>query len=265
MIYIYVDTIKSRAIIEVSKHLNNGPITYIPLEHNHELVIPDDASMIGISGVLRGNRNIIHQAIKRRLPWLYLDNGYLGKYRRVTVNSTTPTRFKDGKRFEHNTKLSPWRGGQGENILILPPSPSYMDTFGLRDFINGCIHTLNNYTDRPIEIRPKPFKERKAPDLKAQLDRAYAVISWGSALSLDALKLGIPTISLGWCPAKYSSFNLEDLDTSKVLNEPPRMETIDNLTWSSFDWDEIHLAAEEIFEEKTQFDYYYPGNGELKV
>ena len=255
MIYIYVDTIKAKSLLDVSRHLK-GNVKYVALKPN--MTIPANAEMVGVSGVLRGNRAIIKQAIDRGIPWIYVDNGYLGTYRRVTLSSTTPTRFKDGKRFEHHTKLKPWRGGQGDNILILPPSPSYMDTFGLRDFLNDCVHTLNQYTDRQIVVRGKPFKDRKAPDLQKQLNEAYAVVSWGSAVSLEALRQGIPTISLGWCPAKYSTFAFEDLDTDKLLSEPPRIETFDNLTWSSYRRRELHLAATELFENNFKFDDYQP-------
>ena len=142
----------------------------------------------------------------------------------------------------HGMQLQPWRGGQGSSILVLPPSPPYMDTFGTRDFLNYIAHNVNIYTDKNIIVRGKPAKGRKARPLEEQLNDAYCVITWGSAVSLEAMRMGIPTISLGWCPAKMASKTLEQLETSSMLEEPDRMSVYDNLTWSSFEREELPQA-----------------------
>lgn len=216
------------------------------------LIIPPQTDQVVVHGVLRGNDYIVRDSIKKNLDWIMIDNCYLGKYKRVVKNATAPTSFRQGKRFEHNTQLEAWRGGQGKHVLVLPPSPPYMDTFGLRDFLNHIAHTANIYTDRPIVMRAKPAKGKKAPPLGEQLADAYAVITWGSAVALEASRIGVPTISLGWCPAKHVSFQLEDLDTDMMLQEPDRQGMFDNLTWSSFDKEELPSAWRTI-EENERF------------
>lgn len=221
----------------------------VPLKD--DLWIPQDAELIGIHGVKRGNDRLIKQAMGSGVPWLYMDNAghyFPDMYKRVVLNATAPITFRGGKRFEHNVRPHSWRGGEGSKIIVLPPSPPYMDTFGCRDFLNFIAHNVNAYTDKEIVIRAKPAKGKMAPDWDDQLDDAYAVITWGSALALDAMVKGVPTISLGWCPAKMASFELSDLETHQLSIEPDREGTLNNLTWCSFKREELPEAYEIALE-----------------
>ena len=243
MIYAYLDkNIKAANIKELTRNIK---CEYIPIDN---LRIPGDAECNVVHGVLRGMADVVKRSINSNLPWVMMDNGYLGKYKRVVVNATAPTTYRSGRRFEHGTQLLPWRGGKGSSILVIPPSPPYMDTFGLRDFLNFITHNVNKYTDKNIIVRGKPAKGRKARPLKEQLDNAYCVITWGSAVALEAMQMGVPTISLGWCPAKLASKTLEDLETNKMLEEPDRMAVYDNLTWSSFEREELTGAWDVVME-----------------
>lgn len=241
-VYAYLDkNVKANNMRELTTYADK--VHYKDLATD-DLIIPHDATMVAVHGVLRGNDIVIKRAIEKNIPWVMMDNGYLGKYKRVILNATAPTTIRNGRRFEHGTRLEPWRGGTGKHILVLPPSPPYMDTFGIRDFLNHIAHNANIYTDKPLVMRAKPAKGKKAPPLERQLEDAAAVITWGSAIAIEANRLGVPTISLGWCPAKHCSFNLEDLDTDKLKQEPDRIGMLDNLTWSSFDREELPLAWE---------------------
>ena len=213
--------------------------------------IPSDAEMVAVHGVLRGNSNIIKQAESAQIPWVYMDNAgdyFPDMYKRVTISATAPQFLRLGRRFEHNTVMKPWRGGSGEKILVLPPSPPYMDTFGTRNWLNEMVHTINVYTGREIVVRAKPAKGRMARPLQEQLDEAYCVISWGSAIALEAMKQGIPTISTGWCPASFATKELSDLDTLAMIDEPDRMNIIDSLTWSCFSKNELWSSYNTVME-----------------
>ena len=250
MIYAYLDkNVKANNMRELTSKVEG--VSYKDLSYD-DLLIPHDAEMIAIHGVLRGNDTLIKRAIDKGIPWVMMDNGYLGTYKRVILNATAPTTFRPGRRFEHGTKLEPWRGGTGKHVLVLPPSPPYMDTFGIRDFLNHIAHNANIYTDKPLVMRAKPAKGKKAPPLAEQLEDAAAVVTWGSAIAIEANRLGVPTISLGWCPSKHCSFKLEDLDTDKLREEPDRMGMLDNLTWSSFERDELPEAWRIMVENSKQ-------------
>ena len=185
MIYTYLDkNIKGINSRELTQSID---CTYLESTTKN---LPLDASLAVFHGTLRGMGDIIKESIKRNIPWVYMDNGYLGKYKRVTMNGTAPTTFRPGKRFEHGTQLLPWRGGQGSSILVLPPSPPYMDTFDQRDFLNFIANNVNIYTDKNIIVRAKPAKGRLARPLQEQLDNAYCVVTWGSAIALEATRQG---------------------------------------------------------------------------
>ena len=223
----------------------------IPL--TEDVNVPTDATMVAVHGVLRGNAKIIQWCESAGIPWVYMDNAgtyfpEVEMYKRITISSTAPQFLRDGKRFDHKIKLKPWRGGAGEKILLLPPSPPYMDTFGLRNWLNEMAHTINVYTGREIVVRAKPAKGRFARPLQEQLNEAYCVVTWGSAIAFDAMIQGIPTISTGWCPAKFASKQLENLDTIAMIDEPDRMRIVDSLTWSCFKKEEMSSAYNIIME-----------------
>ena len=213
--------------------------------------LPKDATSILVSGVLRGCGNRIVEAHNRKIPWIYIDNGYLGKDLRVTVSSTAPTKIiKKSLRFKTEIDLLPWRGGKGEHILILPPSLPFMNTFGAKNFLNDVIHGVNQNTGRSLIVRAKPpyGSKRIQPSLQEHLKDAYAVITWGSAACVDAVKMGVPTISLGWCPMGPISFALNDLETDKLKEEPDRLAAIHNLSWFSFDESKVREAKDDLLE-----------------
>jgi hypothetical protein len=210
--------------------------------HSSQQPLPSNATSIVVSGVLRGCGQRIVEAHRNKIPWIHVDNGYLGKSLRVTINSTVPMKItKSSPRFDIGLRLSKWRGGQGDYILVLPPSVPYMRTFGAGNFLNNVIHGINQTTGRRIVVRAKPpyGSKRKQTSLKEDLQGAYAVIAWGSAACIDAVAMGIPTISLGWCPMSPVTFKLEDLETSELEREPNRKPAINNLTWFCFDEKEI--------------------------
>ena len=247
MIYAFLDFQSSIKATNIEELAHGRDVVFLPSDKT----IPPDATMILVHGVLRGMGDRIKEAIERQIPWMYMDNGYLKKYKRVILNATAPITTKQGKRFDYDIEFKEWRGGQGSRILVIPPSNPYMDTFGCESFLNYCAHNINRFTGKDIVVRAKPAKpERKrwAQPLEQQLEDAYAVVTWGSAVALDALRLGIPTISLGWCPAAPASFNLQDLETDKLWIEPNRQAVFDNLTWSSFEREELPTAFDIALE-----------------
>jgi hypothetical protein len=206
---------------------------------NTSKLLPSGYDLVIIHGVLRGMDKVVQDCINKNQRYIMIDNGYYGKKKRAAVNATVPSSFRPGKRYEHNVKLEKWKGGQGKHILVIPPSYPYMNTFKCHEFLNYVTHNIALYTDRDIVIRPKPAFGKKAKPLEKQLKDAYAVVSWGSAVCLEAVRLGIPTMSLGWCPAAMVSYNLENLETKHIATEKNRMSVFDNMTHYCFDLNEI--------------------------
>jgi len=246
MIYAYLDkNIKATNIRELTQNVDCAYLDSI------SKTIPKDISLAVTHGTLRGMGDVIKRCMSDSINWMCVDNGYLGMYKRVILNATAPITFRQGKRFEHGTQLLPWRGGRGSSILVLPPSHPYMDTFDCKEFLNFIAHNVNIYTDKNIIVRAKPAKGKLARPLQEQLDNAYCVVTWGSAICVEAMRQGIPTISLGWCPAKMVSKSIENLETKIMEEEPDRMAVFDNLTWSSFNREELSTCAWNIAMENS--------------
>lgn len=210
--------------------------------------IPADATLVSIQGILRGSGDVLTEAIERKINWVYLDHGYLGKAHRICLNSTAPVKYTPGTtpRFEHKADLKNWAGGHGSDILVLPPSPFYTEQFELEDFLYNTVMQIAKHTDRRIVVRPKPHIEIKAANLEEQLRNTYCIVTWGSALALQGLMRGIPVISLGNCPTKPLSFKFTDLETARIGVEPDRRGLLNSLTWNLYDTVELPKAYDII-------------------
>jgi hypothetical protein len=230
---------------------NEAPTIAIPPERmitSKTFQIPDDATLISIQGILRGSGDVLTEAIERKIDWIYLDHGYLGKAHRICLNNTVPTKYAPNAtaRFEHKTDLKHWVGGHGSDILVLPPSLFYTEQFELEDFLFKTVLQIAKHTDRKIVIRPKPHHEIKAANLEEQLRNTYCIVTWGSALALQGLIRGIPVISLGNCPTKPLSFKFTDLETARMGIEPDRRGLLNSLTWNLYDTVELPRAYDII-------------------
>jgi len=250
MIYGCLDS-KTKKANTVHNFLKGREVRFFPSAQGKA---PADASCVIVYGTLRGMSEVIQDCRARNIPWMYMDNGYLKKDHRIILDATAPITMKEGRRFEYEYNEQKWKGGQGDYVLVCPPSYPYMDTFALRDWLNSMVNTINCYTGRDIIVRAKPAKPiraDKAKPLAEAIQGAYAVVTWGSAVALEAMNMGVPTISTGWCPAKAGSFSLEDLETDKLLIEPDRRAINDNLTWSSFDVNEFGKAFDYVLENRA--------------
>ena len=216
--------------------------------------LPEDSDFVieevVLSGVLRGSDQILNNMRAQGIDWWYVDNGYFGKPHRVSLNSTAPVKLIQGPpRYNHKISLMPWRGGHGRDIIILPPSEIYRGVFNIDNFLQSTVDQITKFTNKNIVVRPKYFDPARRPDWDRQLESAYCVVAWGSALCLDAMVKGVPTISLGNCPAAPVSFSFNDLGRKTLYTEPPRKELLNSLTWYNYDFEEFPKAY-DILNEK---------------
>jgi len=80
MIYAYLDkNIKATNIIELTRNVS---CEYIPID---KLRIPGDAECNIVHGVLRGMDEVVKRSTKSNIPWVMMDNGYLGKYKELLL------------------------------------------------------------------------------------------------------------------------------------------------------------------------------------
>jgi len=189
----------------------------VPMHVNrHLLCIP--VHDIAIYGLLRGLLKAWKRARKEGMNWLYLDNGYFRSghfdgYYSATWNAFQHTGeglYERGKeRFEKlnlDLQLKPWRK-DGEYILILPPTEvfSALHNFNPQLWLDHTLGKLKMFTDRKIKIRAKPGsmlmgkKVPKGASLEEDVGKAYAVVTYNSKASIEAILRGVPVFTSTLC------------------------------------------------------------------
>lgn len=166
---------------------------------------------------------------KHNGPWWYIDNAYFDSTRQMYFR-VTKSRLQhggkgksDGTRFAAlGIELQPWR--DGEHIVVCPQSDHFM-----RDIVRyhgnwlaDALYDLHALTKRPIRIRPwSADKAKLGATLRAELEQAYALVTWTSAAAITAAVNGVRTVSMGHSAAGPMSgkiFDIENLPTPEREN-----------------------------------------------
>lgn len=245
--------------------------------------LPADTTAVAMYGILRGTGLLYKEAQKQGIDFYYLDHGYLARsshwldflgkkqrWFRVTKNghavntltAATDNRFR--KFFEKDYPLLPWRGGAGEAIVILPPTPAIKWFFDCQDWGQSIVDQIRRVTDMPIIWREKPnaknVDQSGSPDgtlsvprppqaerleiskasLQADLDRAAAIVCYNSNVAIDAIQQGIPVYCEDKCAAFPIRCSLDDLANPSALeHEPDRLAWFAHLANNQFSMSEL--------------------------
>jgi len=140
-------------------------------------------------------------------PWYYGDHGYFDRGKRYRI--TRDAFQHDGVGQPDYTRLPraprPWRTW-GNHVLVCPPDDKIaaLRGFDAVAWRADVASRLRANTDR--EIR---WRERNANQpLEADLEGAWALVTWASNTAVDALMAGVPVICTMDCAA--SSMGLSD-------------------------------------------------------
>ena len=175
-----------------------------------------------------GKRKLIHQCWKDKKTFYYMDSGYVGNYKsksnphgwklwhRIVKNNLTQTEILDTnpKRW-NNMKLDikPFHK-KGRNIIIAAPDekPCKVYSEDYSTWANKTKTKLEQYTDRPIIIRER-VKQRSERIVQAPLTQlledAYALVTFNSNSSVEAVLNGVPVFTLA--PNAADPVALKDL------------------------------------------------------
>ena len=216
-------------------------IGVVPMPVNrHLLCVP--VHDIAIYGLLRGLLKVLTRARKEGLNWLYLDNGYFRPghydgYYSATWNAFQHTGegvYERGKeRFEKldlELQLKPWRK-QGEYILVFPPTEifSALQNFNPQAWLDHTLRKLKLYTSREIRIREKPGsmlmgkKVPKGVSLEEDISKAYAVVSYNSKASIEAILKGVPVFtSTPSCTYAPGLMDISRIESPLYVNDRER-------------------------------------------
>lgn len=208
--------------------------------------------------------------------FIYIDLGWWGRkpanqlldgYHKVSVNGRDPgPYFRRGStpdRFMvHGQHIAPWRG-PGYHILLAGMSGKSAKTRGFepQQWEREMIDRIKALTDRPIVYRPKPSWADATPlagttfshgsnPISHALQRAHAVVTLHSNVSVDALLAGVPVICRGGVGAELSG------EIGQLENPPMpdgRHELMADIAWCQFSGAEMrdgtcwrHLKAEVL-------------------
>lgn len=192
----------------------------------------DGTNPLVLRGILK--HKIIKRCWEDGRRFLYMDTGYLGN----SVNPQNPHGWKLYHRvvpdnFQHD-KIIPrppdrlmnlqiqWRPRQtqGRKILIAAPDekPCQVYGFELQQWLQDVRQTLEQHTDRPIEIRKRDRDRKKrvvAQPFADSLKDVWAVVTFNSNAATEAVLAGVPVFVLA---PVCASLPVANTDLSRIEN-----------------------------------------------
>jgi hypothetical protein len=157
--------------------------------------------------------------------WLPRDDTGTSGYYRWIVNGFQMTSIVDraSDRYDlHPPPVRPWLK-TGEDIVIACPTETYMRFHRLEGWADKMVRTLALKTDRRLIIREKQTKR----PLQSDLANAHCLITHGSNSAVEAIILGVPTIT---DPTSAASLvgrtNLDDLEKLVYPDRDPWLRSL---------------------------------------
>lgn len=137
-------------------------------------------------------------------------------------------------------ELAPWRTG-GEEIVVLPQRGIGAPGVAMpRSWATSVVTRLRKVTRRPVRIRPHPGKDR--PDPAADLEHAFAAVTWGSGAGLKAIVHGVPVFHelRAWIGATAARYGIDDIENPFRGDRLPMLR---RLAWAQWTLEEIRSGA----------------------
>jgi hypothetical protein len=154
-----------------------------------------------------------------------VDNAYFGRnvFYRVTKNALQLTGKPTNVVSDRYQKILSFLGkpleptrNKRNGPIVLCPSSDFMFKFmgtSLQEWLDVTIASIGRHTNRPVVVRSK---ELVPTDIDVAISDAWCVVTHVSAAALDALRLGIPTLTTGVCAASPLSIELKDIDRASM-------------------------------------------------
>ena len=147
--------------------------------------------------IIRGLQYGSMDRLKESTDYWFIDSGYFRAFEchprstyRVTRNAFAQNWVEDrpSDRFKKlRVPIKPWTTGR--DILICPPYAGWVtELFDEYEWLDRTLKVLNEYTDRPIRVRPKYSKGT----IWEGLDGCHALVTFMSNTAVDAAVYGVP-------------------------------------------------------------------------
>lgn len=216
-----------------------------------------EGDIVICAGILGVGGAAIKEAQRQGKTFIYLDYGYFndsrkGRWWRVHVNSFHAKTWHDYNKGPRRAWRKYDRIAQGpfhpytksgNHILVCPPTPAVTEYFGQHDWLDKTLEELKSHTSRPIKVRYKPSVvgvrweqgmlfnsgetiKTPADTIDQDFKNCWAMVTYNSAMFVDALRRGVPVFSGDACAAHL----LENTDLAGI--EHPIYKNQAPLFWS---------------------------------
>ena len=220
---------------------------------------PEDLTMYGI---LAGSGEIYKRCEQEKKDFYFMDHGYFTNahdkphWLRITKNAHCQTKLTNTNpdRYEKYFKreLKPWQK-DGKKILVLPPTNAVAGFFNATGWLDETVKVLKENTDRPIEVREKPYNPTIATDhvgATVKVDEPtnhqpsiswneyFACVTYNSNTMIESFTNGVPV----FCdPHVCGATPIAETDFTKI--EKPRYEDrialFSNLAYNNWTMEEM--------------------------
>lgn len=182
------------------------PVADFVYQHSREPIV--------IRGIMK--HKLMKQCWKDGRTFYYMDTGYFGNevgpknsngyklWHRIVKNNLQHTDLiprPDDRWLRHSKTIKPWRK-TGSKILILPPGEKPAKFYGIdrEKWIADTLATLEQNTDRPIEVRAKPGKRGNRVLIntfeQALDDDVFATVAYNTIAATESVLNGIPVFTV---------------------------------------------------------------------
>ena len=213
-------------------------------------------------GILAGSGEIYKWCQREKKDFYFMDHGYftnahdMPHWLRITKNKHCQNILhnKSSDRYEKNFKkeIKPW-SKTGKKILVLPPTNAIQNFFNQTNWLAKTLETIEENTDRQIDIREKPYNPTITTDhvgATVKVDRPtlkqgsidwtqyFACVTYNSNTAIASLHNGVPVFcdAINCAAAPISETNFSRIETPKYED---RMDLFSSLAYNNFTLEEM--------------------------
>lgn len=234
-----------------------------------------------IRGISSGK--IADYAREQGQDYYFIETGYLGNYRcennrtgrkiyhrivknamqHSTIMDVPDDRYQDLIKFNPAMRYKGWRRSGSKILVVLPSEKPFQYYKQDRDaWIRKVKSTLKKHTDREIVFRQKASRGERTNDTiyDALDDDIYALVTYNSIATVEAIQYGIPAFGLAPTAADpVCSNDLTQIENPAMPDEDIVYKWLSSIAYSQFSLDELITgqAWKMVLEnaQRPTFDY----------
>jgi hypothetical protein len=206
-----------------------------------------------IRGLGGASQRAIRHCWRTGRTFYAIDTGYFGNGKTKTVHRVTKNALQHlgpimekpmdrAKSFGYKFK----KFKPGAKILLVPPSDKVMKLFDQpapEVWVEQTIKQIQQYSNRPIEVRMKPSRSERVSTKTIQAalaDDVHCLVTYNSIAAVEALMEGKPSIVLGENAASIiAETSLANIENLKIPSKDEMDAYISHLAYCQFTVEEL--------------------------